>query len=227
MSDAAENNDLSGNKATGEKPGARITGTRRVYDGFFKMDELTIEVDRHAGGTDTITRLNFERGHAVSILAYDPETDQVILVNEMRTGMLAAGDDPFSDALPAGMIDKGEDALTAARREMLEETGLTLENTEVIHKGAFVSPGGTSEKISLIFGTVSAKAAGGIHGKPGEGEDIKTVLLSSDDFIARVQSGAISDLKTVACAFWLAANRDRLRKEKAAPKTPPAPQLKP
>lgn len=194
-----------------KKPQAKIVDTKRVYDGFFKMDELTIEMDRHEGGTMTLKRLNFERGHAVAMLGYDPVRDEVLLVNEMRPGMLAAGVYPFVDALPAGMIDEGEDPVTAAVREMHEEAGLELKNPRMIHDGAFVSSGGTSERISLVVGIVDTSKAGGIHGAPGEGENIKTVVISADEFIARAEDGRLLDMKSLVCAFWLAKHRDELK----------------
>ena len=95
-----------------KKPEARILEKCRVFNGFFNMDEYKIEMDRHGGGTQQLTRLVFERGHAVAILAYDPDRRKVVLVSEMRPGILAAGGDPFEAALPAGMIDKGEDAIS-------------------------------------------------------------------------------------------------------------------
>lgn len=200
---------------TPKRPEARIIGKERVFDGFFKMDELTIEHDTHDGGSMTVKRLIFERGHAVAILGYDPARDQVLLVNEMRPGLLAAGDYPFNDSLPAGMIDKGEDEITAATREMREETGLELKNPQLIHPGAYVSSGGTSERLALVFGTVDMAGAGGVHGHASEGEDIKTVILSSDEFIQRAESGALKDMKSLVCAFWLAKNRDTIRTKHA------------
>jgi ADP-ribose pyrophosphatase len=203
------------NHKTPRQPEARIIRKERVFDGFFKMDELTIEHDRHDGGSMTVKRLIFERGHAVAILGYDPVRDQVLLVNEMRPGLLAAGDYPFNDSLPAGMIDKGEDEITAAKREMREETGLELQNPQMIHPGAYVSSGGTSERLALVFGTVDMAGAGGVHGHASEGEDIKTVILSSDEFIQRAESGALKDMKSLVCAFWLAKNRDSIRAKHA------------
>lgn len=194
------------------RPEARIVSRRRVYDGFFKMDEYTIDVDCHNGGRQTVDRLIFERGHAVAILGYDPARDEVLLVNEMRPGLLAAGEYPFSDSLPAGMIDAGEDEIEAARREMMEETGLVLDNARLIHAGAYVSSGGTSERLALVFGTVDMTKAGGVHGHAHEGEDIKSVIVSADEFIARAESGELKDMKSLVCAFWLSKHRDDLRK---------------
>jgi len=204
------------NQPEDKKPQARIVGKERVFDGFFKMDELTIEQDTHDGGTMTVKRLIFERGHAVAILGYDPARDEVLLVNEMRPGLLAAGDYPFNDSLPAGMIDAGEDEITAAKREMQEETGLELKNPRMIHDGAYVSSGGTSERLALVFGIVDMTKAGGIHGHASEGEDIKSVIVSFDDFIERAENGTLKDMKSLVCAFWLNKHRDQIRREYTA-----------
>lgn len=200
-----------------KKPQAKITSRKEAFNRFFKIEELEIEMDRHDGGTQTVNRVNFERGHAVGVLAYDANTDQVLLVNEMRPGMLAAGEYPFNDSLLAGMIDKGETVLQAATREGEEETGQQLNNLILLHPGAYVSAGGTSEKLALVFGTFDSSTAGGVHGKAGEGEDIKTVLLSADEFIARGKDGRLKDLKSLIFSFWLAAHRDELRDPAAAP----------
>jgi ADP-ribose pyrophosphatase len=200
-----------------KKPQAKIVEKKRLYDGFFKIDELTIEADMHGGGTQTVKRLNFERGNAVAVLLYDPKRDEVVLINEVRPAMLARGEYPFSDSAVAGMIDEGETELEAGHRETHEETGQTLQNAKLLHKGAFVSAGGTSEKIALVMGTVDSSKAGGIHGEASEGENIKTVVIKSDEFIARAKDGRLKDMKSLALAFWLAIHRDELRENIPAP----------
>lgn len=202
-----------------KKPQAKIVEKKRLYDGFFKIDELTIEADVHGGGTQTVKRLNFERGNAVAILPYDPKRDEVLLVNEVRPAMLARGEYPFNDSLPAGMIDKGETAIDAALRETEEETGQHLQNAKLLHPGAFVSAGGTSEKISIVYGNIDTSKAGGIHGEASEGENIKSVVISADEFIARANDGRLKDMKSLASAFWLALHRDELREGTAPEKS--------
>src|SRR5262245_17260225 len=93
-----------------------------------------------------------ERGHAVAVLGHDPRADAVVLVNEFRPGVLLSNEYPYRDNLVAGAIDGDETALQAAVREMLEETNLELRDPMLIHPGAFVSSGGTSEKIALVYG---------------------------------------------------------------------------
>jgi ADP-ribose pyrophosphatase len=145
-----------------------------------------------------------ERGNAVAVLAHDPGRDQVVLINEFRPGVMVAGEYPFRDNLVAGAIGSNETALQAAVREMQEETGLLLSNPLLIHPGAYVSSGGTSEKISIVYGTVDTAHAGGVHGNPSENEDILTVVLPAKVFIDRVRSGDINDLKTLVAGYWFA-----------------------
>lgn len=200
------------------KPTAKITARNRVYDGFFKLDELTIEADTHDGGRQTVKRLVLERGQAVAILGYDPKRDAVLMINEMRVGLLANNDGPYSDSLPAGMIDKGETALDAAQREALEETGAQLKNARVINPGAYVSAGGTTETIAIVYGEIDSSKIGGVHGKASEGESIKAFILPAQEFIKRANDGRHNDLKTLAAAFWLAANKDKLRQAARRPR---------
>jgi len=182
-----------------------------LHAGFLKVNRYELEVERHAGESRVITWEVMERGNAVAVLGYDSMRDEVVLANELRPGMLAAGDYPFSDNLVAGGIAPGEDATAAAVREMQEETGLELRDPQIIHPGAYVSSGGTSEKIILVVGFVDASEAGGVHGNPDESEDILTVVLRADVFIQRVKAAAIADLKTLVAGYWFADHHASLR----------------
>jgi ADP-ribose pyrophosphatase len=76
----------------------------------------------------------------------------------------------------------------------------------------YVSPGGTSERISLFCGKVDASQAGGIHGLADESEDIRVVPMSADEAIARMQAGAIVSAAPIIALQWLALNRDQMRR---------------
>jgi ADP-ribose pyrophosphatase len=146
------------------------------------------------------------------VLAYDPVRDEIVLINEFRPGSLIAGDRAFTDGLVAGAIDGDESPVAAAVREMKEEAGLELTDPIVVHPGAFVSSGGTSEKIAIVFGFVDASDAGGVHGNPHESEDILSLVMTADRFIERVRSGDITDMKTLLAGYWFAEHRERLRR---------------
>jgi ADP-ribose pyrophosphatase len=180
-----------------------------LHRGFLNVYRYVFEIEKHAGGTEKITREVMERGDAVAVLGYDAERDEVVLGNEFRPGVKVAGEYPYRDNLVAGAIEEGETAIEAAVREMREEAGLELREPMVIHAGAFVSSGGTSERIALVFGSVDTHGAGGIHGNPEEHEDILTVVLPASIFIARVRAGEINDLKTLVAGYWFAERQAR------------------
>jgi ADP-ribose pyrophosphatase len=175
-----------------------------LHEGFLRLYRYEFDVEQFEGGIRRTSWEMMERGNAVAVLGHDPGRDQVVLINEFRPGVMVAGDYPFRDNLIAGAIGNKETALEAAVREMHEETGLILNDPVLIHAGAYVSSGGTSEKIVLVYGTVDTGRAGGVHGNATENEDILTVVLPSKVFIERVRSGEINDLKTLVAGYWFA-----------------------
>ncbi|HEV2703658.1 MAG TPA: NUDIX domain-containing protein [Steroidobacteraceae bacterium] len=197
---------------------ARIVDSRTEYQGFLSVRRYEIEETLHGGGQQRVVRLIMERGHSVAVLPYDPVRDRVVLISELRPGILVAGGPAFSDSLVAGVVEPGEHVLAAAAREAREEAGLTLRSPRVIHQQAFVSPGGTSESIAIVYGIVDAPESSEIHGNASEAENIRTVILSPRKLMNRVRSGVILDMKTLLAGYWLAANRAKLRREILAPR---------
>jgi ADP-ribose pyrophosphatase len=198
---------------TKKKLHATVKNITPVFKGFLTINKYEIEKDLHEGGKQDMTWLIMERGNAVGILAYDPGADKVVLVNEMRPGILAAGGDPYTDTLPAGGINRGETPEQAAVREMQEETGLELKGARIIHDRSYVSAGGTSESISIVFGTIDISKAGGIHGKADEMENIKSTVMTSQEFMDKIKSGEINDMKTQLAGYWLMENKLALQLE--------------
>jgi ADP-ribose pyrophosphatase len=183
---------------------AVILGRTPLHEGFLRVYQYDFDVEKHGGGNSRTSWEVMERGNAVAVLGHDPVRDEVVLGNEFRPGAIVAGDYPYRDNLVAGAIEGNETALQAAVREMQEEAGLVLRNPVLIHPGAYVSSGGTSEKIAIVYGTVDTGHAGGVHGNPAEHEDILTVVLPAKVFIERVRSGEINDLKTLVAGYWFA-----------------------
>jgi ADP-ribose diphosphatase len=187
---------------------AKILEKTPLYEGFLKVYRYRFEIEQHRGGSRTVTWEMMERGHSVAVLGHDLERDEIVLVNECRPGILVTGLYPFQDQLVAGVVETDESPLEAATREMREEAGLDLHDPVLIHPGAFVSSGGTSERIALVYGTVDTSNAGGVYGTD-ESEDTLAVVLPVQAFFERVRSGAITDFKTLLAGYWLA---DRLKR---------------
>jgi ADP-ribose pyrophosphatase len=70
---------------------AVIERQRRVFDDFFKIDELAVRHER-ADGTMSAARssLVFERGDSIAILLFDAQRRSVILVEQFRVPVWSA-----------------------------------------------------------------------------------------------------------------------------------------
>ena len=104
--------------------------------------------------------------------------------------------------LPAGRIDDGETALTAAKRELLEETGYSARRWKrILH--FYVSPGFLDETMTIYLaqGLKVGKA------QPETDERIVTRFFSLLEAKQMAVNGRIRDAKTIAGILWL-ANRD-------------------
>ncbi|CAM5223308.1 ADP-ribose diphosphatase [Alishewanella longhuensis] len=152
-----------------------------------------------------MTREIFERGQAVVVLPYNALTDEVVLVEQFRVGAVASGRSPWLLEAIAGMIDPGQSAEATAIREAEEEAGLTL--TELWPMlSYFSSPGGSTEKISLFLGRLTAPVQSGLFGLDSEHEDIKMHVMPRATAMALLASQQIDNAATVIALQWLALN---------------------
>ncbi len=193
-----------------------IRSERRLFDDFFKVDELIVAHERCDGRmSGDERRLVFERGDAAAVLLFDADARSVVLVEQFKPATLIGRrrDDPSTPdgwitELVAGMIDAGESADQAVIREAFEETGYRIDNPRLIAK-FFSSPGGSSERIFLYCARVSDVQREGRGDNVGE-EDIKVFQLGIEDLFHRLAEGAIDDPKLAIAAYWLKANIDKL-----------------
>lgn len=184
-----------------------------AHDRFFRVSTVRLRHQRFDGDwTGPLDREVFERPEAVALLAYDPDADMVVLVEQFRIGPMFAGHRPWILELVAGMAEPGEAPETVAVRECREETGLEVDQLTRIG-GAFPSPGGSSEFVHLYAGRVDSRQAGGLHGCASENEDIKVHVLSADAALAAMVDGRIQDSQSHIALYWLAANRESLRRD--------------
>ncbi|MGF1722154.1 ADP-ribose diphosphatase [Vibrio kyushuensis] len=183
----------------------KVMSKKTLFSGFFKMIKYQFSHRLFDGGwSEPIEREMFERGHAVAVLPYDPITDQVVIIEQIRVGALEH-QSPWQLEIVAGIIDPGETAEDVARREMVEEAGIEINQIEKI-TSFYPSSGGCSEKLDVYIGEVDASKASGIHGLDYEGEDIRVHVMSRKVAYQRVKSGQFENGASIIALQWLELN---------------------
>jgi ADP-ribose pyrophosphatase len=182
------------------------------YDGFFRLERYRLRHRLfHGGWSREISRECFERGHAVAVLPYDPVLDAVVLIEQFRIGALDAPYDPWLLEIVAGVLDKPDETPEdVARREAVEEANCYIQEMVYICE-YFVSPGGTSERISLFCGKVDATGVEGVYGLAEEAEDIRVIVVSFPEALAQLQAGNIKSAAPIIALQWLQLNHAQLR----------------
>ena len=136
---------------------------------------------------------------AVAVVALTDD-GRICLVRQYRTAL-----DRVTVEIPAGKLDPGEDPLTCAKRELLEETGMVADRMAFLTTLA-TTPGFTDERIHLYMAT--GLTFGPAH--PDEDEFLNVDLVPLDELIDAVLDGRIEDSKTVCGALICDAVAHRL-----------------
>jgi ADP-ribose pyrophosphatase len=180
----------------------KITNETRVFDGFFKINKLTVETE----DGKVLEREVFDRGNAVAALVFDTVKQKYLFTKQFRMG---AKHDLIE--IVAGTMDvEGEIPQDCITREIGEELGYKVDNLAYIGK-YFVSPGGCTEMVYIFYAEVSEKIneGGGL-----EDEYIETVEVDELGFGGRIftpskeeegsfEGMTLRDAKSVIAIDWL------------------------
>lgn len=195
------------------KNDVEIIARETLYSGFFSMELYRFRHRLFNGEmSGEIRREIFERGHAAVLLPFDPVRDEVVLVEQIRIAAYDVSESPWLLEMVAGMIEEGESVEDVARREALEEAGLVVDRTKPV-LSYLASPGGTSERLSIMVGEVDATTAEGIHGLADENEDIRVHVVSREQAYQWVEEGKIDNAASVIALQWLQLHYQTLRNE--------------
>jgi len=166
-----------------------------VYDGIFlkmKRDIVSLPDGQYA------VREYLEHPGAVAILAI-LDDGRVLLERQYRY--------PIAQAvieIPAGKLNTGEDPLLCAQRELQEETGYTAKHWSKIRR---IHP-----VISYSTEFIDIYLAEGLSPGPArlDEEEFLDVFASPlEELLNWVETGKITDVKTIISTYWLERRRSR------------------
>ena len=170
--------------------------SRRIHTG--RVVRLDVDTVRFPdGSTGQLELIRHPGAAAIVPCASDPPgADPTILL--IRQFRYATGGQLWE--IPAGTLDPGEDPEACARRELMEETGVTAARLQRL-TSIWTTPGFTNEVIHLYLAT------GLTAGEPSRERDefIEVVPQPLSRVLALIRDGEIRDAKTVVAILYMAA----------------------
>jgi len=168
----------------------RTLRSRRAFEG--RLISLRVdEVERPDGGR--ATREIVEHPGAVAILAWDGA--RLAMVRQWRH---AAGDVLLE--IPAGTLERDEEPLATARRELAEEMGVEAESW-ARGPAFYTAPGFCTERLTLFLATDLRE----VEAEAPDDEQIERAWVPLREALDGVEDGRVADAKSIAGILWLAA----------------------
>ena len=130
---------------------------------------------------------------AVIMMLTDETGERVLLLHEFR---MAAGEAVYN--FPAGLIEPGESVVEAARRELREETGLTIASVREILPAGYNAVGFSNEKNACLLGT----AGGEIRPSTSDEEEIACGWYGRDEVKELLKEAAFESRTQLFCHLW-------------------------
>ncbi len=157
---------------------------------------INVRVDTVEGPNGITTREIVDHAHAVTIIPFEaPNT--VYLIHQFRK--------PVEQILieaPAGCMEKGEDPLNAAKRELQEETG--FQSSDIMKVGEmYMAPGFTNEYMHFFIAT--GLTNGETNFDQDETMELRSYKLSAA--LNMIKSKEIIDAKTIMGLYFLNESR--------------------
>lgn len=189
---------------TAPNPAIRNLRIEVLSDAWYVLRRATFEQQLADGSWITAQREAYDRGNGAMALLHDPERNTILLVRQYRLPVhLNDHVDGMLLEAPAGLLDDGEDAEQALRRELEEEVGHRVGPLRQLFR-LYMSPGSVTEHVTLFTGNYDERTrAGAGGGEHGEGEHLQVVELTVEQAARMIETGQICDGKTVLLIQWL------------------------
>ncbi len=208
---------MSQAKSAPWSPSALADGTAQVAvsapellaDNFRRYELYQVSLTMPDGTRLAQKRTVLRVGRVVGVLAVDPGRSEVVLIRQFRLAAhLATGVGALVEIV-AGHVEPGEDPVTAARRECLEEIGVAPE--ALYEMFSFMpAPGLIEEYSTLYLAIVDASRVPERAGAPDEAEHTQPMRIEIAAAIAALDNNQMHNGYLILALQWLAWHWPRL-----------------
>lgn len=159
------------------------------YEASYLLKDNSIKKYEFTSRDSNLSIDKFGKGNpaGVGMVVYFTDRSKILLQSEFR---LATNN--FIYNFPAGLIDKGETPLEAAKRELKEETGLEMVECLDVLPPSFASPGTSDEMMNIVICTAKGEIKESIYAV----EEINARWFTKEEVKKLITDGAYMSVRT-------------------------------
>jgi ADP-ribose pyrophosphatase len=188
---------------------AVVSAPELLSDSFRPYERYQVALTTTDGATLPQRREILRVGRVIGVLALDPSRAEVVLIRQFRlAAQLSTGKGELIEIV-AGHVEPGEDPLTAARRECLEEIGVAPRALYELFS-FMPAPGMLEEYATLYLALVDAAGVPAAAGAAEENEETRPLRVAVDDAIAALADNKAQNGYLILALQWLALNWPRM-----------------
>lgn len=183
----------------------QVLSRNTVYSGFAKVEQLTIQhrlfEDRQF--SQPIQRELVKRPEAAGVLLYDSKKQLFALIEQFRIGAIDDKNSAWQLEVVAGLVDEGETAAQTVVREAMEESGIQIDNPQLIFS-FYPSAGACNELFHLYAADTELSHTNQIFGVMDEAENIRLHVLKFEQLQSLLtQASYLCNSPVIIALQWL------------------------
>ena len=182
----------------------KYQGIRKIHEGRFitrydvdyitaEGNPKTYEIISRNRNIQTLDELQNRKPDSVVMILTDGSGERILVNREYRMAMAQ-----WIYNFPAGLIDPGESPEESARRELREETGLSIVRIDDVLDNSYSAIGFSNERNICVFGA----AEGSFRKSTSDAEEIMPGWYTKEEMKKLLRTEAFAARTQAYCYAW-------------------------